>query len=336
MNINRRNFIQKTVDIALSGAVSGLLYGFSEDNSITKMINTQDKRGNQRLSLDKLKQFEDWGYGMFIHWGMPTYFDGTYGRSEYELTMEETIKAYNPDKLDVDQWISVARDAGMKYVVFTAKHGYSFELWPSKHSNHNVAFSSYKTDVVEKLVEACRKKGVKTGLYYPSTKNESLMTAQLTELYTQYGSIDEIWIDTPGVLTSAFRKFLYDYLAFLQPEAYIMMNRGMNVKLAERYDHFMPSDLYAIEKDMPSGEGYKKWHTIDGEEYYLPGEVCNPIGKNWFFLPDDPPRTDITEQYLACRQRGVNLLLNVPPDQHGLIRKEYIDALNKLRKNAGL
>ena len=141
MNINRRNFIQKTVDITLSGAVSGLLYGFSEDNPITKMIDTQDKCGNQRLSLDKLKQFEDWGYGMFIHWGMPTYFDGTYGRTAYKLAREVTIKAYNPDKLDVDQWISVARDAGMQYVDSTAKHGYSFELRPSKHSNHDVAFS---------------------------------------------------------------------------------------------------------------------------------------------------------------------------------------------------
>jgi len=70
----------------------------------------------------------------------------------------------------------------------------------------------------------------------------------------------------------------------------------------------------------------------------MPGEVCDPIGKNWFYVEGDLPRSDkeLAEQFEACRARGVNLLLNVPPDKHGLIPDYYVQALQRLRKNAGI
>ncbi len=335
VRIRRRDFLKRTGELAMAGFI-GTLGGIPSATGLLTNDESPRKKGEQRLSISKLKKWEKWEYGMFIHWGMPTYFDGTYGRNEYKLTRDQTISAYNPDMLDVDQWVSVARDAGMKYVVLTAKHGYSFSLWPSKHSDHTVAYSSCKTDVVEKLVLACRKKGIKAGLYYPATKNETLMTSQLTELLTQYGEIDEIWIDTAYSMRTEYRTFLYNYIVDLQPQTYIMMNRGMNLNLnkASDYDRFMPSDLISIEKGMPSEQGYQKWHSINDKDFYIPGEVCDPIGKNWFYLPSDPPRTDLIEQYHTCRERGVNLLLNVPPDKHGLIREEYIQALTSLRRNA--
>jgi alpha-L-fucosidase len=68
----------------------------------------------------------------------------------------------------------------------------------------------------------------------------------------------------------------------------------------------------------------------------MPGEVCDPIGKDWFFVPGDKPRPDeeLLKQFEDCRTRGVNLLLDVPPDKHGLIPDMYVQALNRLRKNA--
>ena len=70
----------------------------------------------------------------------------------------------------------------------------------------------------------------------------------------------------------------------------------------------------------------------------MPGEVCDPIGKHWFYVPGDDARPDdeLLEQFQACRRRGANFLLNVPPDKHGLIPDNYADALNRLRKNVGL
>jgi len=94
----------------------------------------------------------------------------------------------------------------------------------------------------------------------------------------------------------------------------------------------------AIERGVPPEVGYPKYRTIEGKEYYLPGEVCDPIGENWFFVPCDKPRPD--EELLnilqSCRNRGVNLLLDVPPDKHGLIPEETVQALLRLRKNAAL
>ena len=76
--------------------------------------------------------------------------------------------------------------------------------------------------------------------------------------------------------------------------------------------------------------------TVEGKDYYMPGEVCDTIGQDWLFGPSDPPRPDLLQQYLACRDRGANLLLNVPPDKHGLITDEYVHALMSMKKNAGI
>ena len=99
-----------------------------------------------------------------------------------------------------------------------------------------------------------------------------------------------------------------------------------------------PSDLITIERKLPPESGHRKWRTIEGKEYYLPAEVCDPIGKEWFHVQEDDPRPDqeLLTQFQACRKRGVNFLLNVPPDKHVRIPSEYIQALMQLRKNANL
>ena len=86
------------------------------------------------------------------------------------------------------------------------------------------------------------------------------------------------------------------------------------------------------------GTGHQKWREIEGKKYYMPGEVCDPIGKDWFWVAGDRPRPDeaLLKQFEACRQGGVNFLLDVPPDKHGLIPDETVAALMRLRKNAKL
>jgi len=76
----------------------------------------------------------------------------------------------------------------------------------------------------------------------------------------------------------------------------------------------------------------------EGKEYYMPGEVCDTVGKNWFYFESDKPRSDkdLLEMFQACQERGVNLLLDVPPDKHGLIPDYHVQALMRLRKNAGI
>ena len=308
--------------------------------------------GAQRLSLEKLRAWEALEYGMFIHFGMSTFVG-------QELPSgKDPLSAYAPESLDVDQWIAVARDAGMRYAVLTAKHVAGHCLWPSRHTDYTVANSPVTVDVVEQFVRACESRGVLPGLYYCSWDNhhrfgsrtpsdggqpyttspyQSFQTAQITELLTQYGPIAEVWIDIPSVLGRGYRTFLYQHIASLQPDSVIMMNSGISEQREYDVEANWPADLIAIERRLPPTDGFPKWRTIEGKAYYIPGEVCNPIGKEWFWVEGDLPRSDqeLAAQFEACRQRGVNLLLDVPPDRRGLIPETSITALQRLRKAVG-
>jgi alpha-L-fucosidase len=246
--------------------------------------------------------------------------------------------------------------------VLTAKHVAGHCLWPSKHTDYTVAHSGDKTDAIAQFVQACEKRGVLPGLYYCSWDNhtrlgsvtpsdqqkdlpayttslyQSYQTAQIEELLTQYGPIAETWIDIPGVLGRGYRTYLYRRVAELQPDTVIMMNSGISSGKEYNVDYAWPSDLIAIERSLPPEESHAKWRTIEGAEYYLPGEVCDPIGKDWFYVEGDSPRPDaeLANIFEGCRDRGVNLLLDVPPDKHGRIPQSHIDALQRLRKRASV
>lgn len=364
--ISRRRFLRYTARAtALAAACPSL-----SDNFLAAAEGPGESHapGSQRLTLEQLRKWESLKYGMFLHFGMSTFVqkldpDGT-----------DPCTVYAPDKLDVDQWVSVARDAGMKYVVLTAKHGAGHCLWPSRHTDYTVANSANKTNVVEQLAKACEKRGVLLGLYYasdnhhrfgsktridmkggwdqtthfPKTQDnlppyttslyQSFQTAQVTELMRDFGPVAEMWIDSPGELGWGYRTFLYRHIAELQPETVVMMNSGTPSYTDYNVTYAWPSDLVAIERGLPPKEKYQQWHTIHGKQYYMPGEVCDPIGHHWFWMPNDPPRpdADLALQLEACRNGNVNLLLNVPPDKQGVIPQEHVAALMRLRKNVGL
>jgi len=346
--LTRRRLLQQGGAVAVLGGVASMnarAVGGGEEMS---------KRGSQRLSLEQLQAWEALAYGMFIHFGMSTFV----GQELPDGKAPASV--YAPDRLDVDQWVAVARDAGMQYAVLTAKHVAGHCLWPSDHTDYTVANSGDKTDVVEAFVKACQKRGVLPGLYYCSWDNhnrfgsktpsdpkgglaayttslyQTFQTAQVTELLTRYGPIAEVWIDIPGVLGRGYRTFLYNRIAELQSGTVIMMNSGISTGETYNVDYAWPSDLIAIERCLPPETGHEKWRTIEGKKYYMPGEVCDPIGKHWFYVEGDMPRADqeLLEQFQACRARGVNFLLDVPPDKHGLIPEASVRALQRLRKNA--
>ncbi len=367
------NLTRRTV---LAGAAAG--FAASVSQAAPAAGQPAARKGTQRLSLEQLQRWEALGYGMFIHFGMSTFSGKEIG------TGQDPPSLYNPDRLDVDQWVSVARDAGMKYIVLTAKHVAGHCLWPSKHTAYSVAKSANTIDVMERFVESCRKRGILPGFYYCSWDNhhrfgsrtpsdpgvtwcagkydylalqqtaatqpagklpslvsslyQDFQTAQVEELIGRYGPFAEVWIDIPGILGRGYRTFLYRRIAELQPESVIMMNSGIGSGETYPVDYAWPSDIIAIEREMPPGSGHQRWRTIEGAEYYMPGEICDPIGKNWFFVEGDTPRplAKLTEQLVNAGKLGVNLLLDVPPDQHGVIPDMHVKALNALRKEAGL
>lgn len=176
---------------------------------------------------------------------------------------------------------------------------------------------------------------------YLTAHYQTFQTAQVTELLTKYGDVLELWIDHPEVMGRGYRTFFYEQMARLQPEMYILMNNGLPDSEHYDVDYAWPADLMSMECGAPPADGYKKWRTIEGQRYYLPGEVCDsiaPIKQDWFHLPGDEPRPiqDLLKQFRACREGGANYLLNVPPDKHGLIPDNFIAALAQIRKEMAL
>lgn len=333
----------------MAGAAT--LYPFGVATTLNNQPETEN--GSQRLPLEKLKKWESLGYGMFLHFGMST-FDGE------ELSKGDKPSAfYAPPKVDTDQWVKTAKDAGMKYAILTTKHVSGHCLWPSRFTNYHVGTSGNKTNVVEAFVNSCAKYDIIPGFYYCSWDNHHLMGSgtpsyiawkdayttaqyrefqmnQLEELLTQYGKIGEIWIDIPGVLPRDYRHTLYGQIAAWQPESVIVMNHGINDGTEFNISYAWPTDLIIIECFLPNSKtNHVKWRNIEGKKYYMPGEVCEPIGKEWFFTDGDDPRSDaeLLGMYLVSRARGTNFVLNVPPDKSGTIPKMHVDALMRLREN---
>ena len=326
--MKRKNFIRTSL-----GALS-LLPGVSAVASAGSIPDplpgTGKKRGAQRLSLEKLKEYESWRYGMFLHYGIDTYVGNNLPEPERD---KYTVDTYNPTNLDVGQWVSVARDAGFKYACLTAVLHAGFCIWPSRHTDFTVANARDKTDVVGEFTRHCREKGLKVGIYYPTLDNyhrfgnqnpgtmlhdmtyvpwygggkvpkkgevlpymtslsQNFMTAQMDELLTDYGKIDYVFIDIPSMMGIGFRTFLYDRIARKWPETFIEINNGVGFDGVNYVpEDYWPQDLISYERSIEFGKSFaKKWWTIEGKEYYITGEVLDTLGKEWYFHEGDAPK----------------------------------------------
>jgi alpha-L-fucosidase len=320
--------------------------------------------GHQRLPLKSLHEWEKLGFGMFIHFGMSTFDGDEFSRGEKPSSL------YAPDRLDVAQWVGVARDAGMKYAVLTTKHVAGHGLWPSSFTDYHVGTSGNRTDVVEAFVAACRKAGIQPGFYYCSWDNhhrfgsctptfpsevsskwgecmyttreyEDFQYRQLEELATQYGKITEFWIDIPMILSPAFRRQLYQRLTKLQPEAVVVMNHGFLANGKVSHEAW-PTDIFNYETYLPPYHvhpgglaGHQPWRDLEGKKYYLPGEVSDTLVSSWFWMKQAKPKSDreLLGSFLLSRARGCNYVLNVSPDVHGVIPAAQVKALAQLRRN---
>lgn len=318
--------------------------------------------GDQRLTIEKLQEFQQWKYGMFIHWGMST-FDGK------ELSACEPIETYNPTDLNVDEWISVARDAGMQYAVLTTKHVAGHALWPSAHGDYSVKNSADTTDVVGEYTEACRSKGLKVGFYYCAWDNTNLfgmaptpdwnayalgntttneafrefMWNQTDELLDIYDP-DYFWTDMPKVLPPDARTDFYNHVTEKKPDVFFAYNHSCQNGTEFDPTFAWPSDIMTLERNFPNAynghakKSYFQWKEILGKNCYIPGETNDTIGREWFYEEDDAVRSDkdLLGMYMATTGRGVNFLLNCPPDQRGRMPQRWSDALMRLRKNIDL
>ena len=267
--------------------------------------------------------------GVFFHFGVNTFND----REWSDGTLAPTT--FDPDDLDADQWVRVAQDAGAAYVILTAKHHDGFCLWPTTTTDYSVRSSPWRDgdgDVVGELAQACRRHGMKLGLYLsPWDRNASCYSdpaaydayylAQLRELCTGYGELFELWFDGAG---SEGREYdwtaIADLIDELQPGAMIFNMGRPTIRWVGNEDGLAADPVeYAVTRTQMSMFTVKTAELT--EALYLPPECDVSIRPGWFYQPAEEPKS--VEHLLAIHYAsiglGANLLLNLPPDRHGRI-----------------
>lgn len=280
-------------------------------------------------------------FGVFCHFGINTFnnlewSDGT-----------KSPSSFNPTRLDCEQWVRVAKEAGAKYMVLTCKHHDGFCLWQTKTTDYSVKASPYKNgmgDVVAEFVAACRKHGMKFGFYLspwdrhePRYKDkvayDQFYAAQLTELVMQYALKDEIfelWFDGAG---SAGRE--YDWNLFMgvieqfQPHANRFNMCNPTIRWVGNEGGYAP---------------YPNWNVTrhNGQQVWMPAECDVPIRlRHWFHhvgLWGIIYRFSLmsTKKLVTLYERsighGANLLLNLAPTREGLFSKTDVNRVLSLSR----
>ena len=300
-------------------------------------------------------------FGMFIHWGLYALPAGQWqGRessgtgewimnsAQIPVTEYEKLAAdFNPANFDADQWVQLAKNAGMKYIVITSKHHDGFCLWDSKVGDYDIVDSTpYKKDIIRALAEACKKYAVKFGCYYSimdwhhpdylprrDWENRSAdgadlqryiayMKAQLKELITEY-DLDILWFDGEweSTWTHEAGVDLYNYVRSLKPDI-IINNRvdtgRQGMQGMSKAGNFA-GDFGTPEQEVPR-------HGLPGVDW----ESCMTMNDTWGYKMGDQnwkSAENLIQNLVDIVSKGGNYLLNVGPTSDGRIPAESVDRL---------
>ena len=286
------------------------------------LMNSSALKVNSRGPLlnepEREEEFMDWGLGMFVHWSHDSQLGSVISHSMVGASdnyvdryINELPKTFNPKNYDPDEWMEIAKLAGVKYMVFTTKHHNGFCMWDTKTTDFNIMNTPYGKDIVKDYVDACRRHGLKVGFYFSpedfifqhrngldirraAGRMDDGFDAlgpynkqQLDELFSNYGKIDVIFFDGRGM------EELTQYIHKKQPDC--LVTRG---------------EMETPEQKLPK-------EPLPG-----PWESCFTLGNQWQYKPtneDYKSGTKLINMLIETRAKGGNLLINVGPDQSGII-----------------
>lgn len=354
-------------------AVPSILWGAQPQNTFEKQVvfpagATAEQKidmASRLVPSPRQLQWQRLELTAFLHFGINTFTGREWGDGT------ESPALFNPGQLDAEQWIRTLSDAGFKMVILTAKHHDGFCLWPTATTAHSVKSSPWrdgKGDVIAELRRACDKYGIKLGIYLSpwdrnadcygdSPRYNDMFVAQLTELLTGYGRIDEIWLDGACGEGPDGKKQQYDWERYrrtierLQPEAVVAI-MGDDVRWVGNengmgretewcataltpgiYPESARSNSRLGIGDMSPDLGSRDLVARADRLYWWPSEVDVSIRPGWFYHDSEQPRSlrSLAEIYLNSVGRNSVLLLNIPPDTRGLIADADAARLKELR-----
>lgn len=316
--------------------------------------------------MDSGKWFKNAGFGMMIHFGLYSVLGGEWRgermdyigewiMSKYQIPnseYEKLAEVFNPIYFNADEWVLLAKEAGMKYIVVTSKHHDGFAMYHSRVDKYNVVDATpFGRDIIRELADACKRHGIKLGLYYSqcldwheahgggydenyyhsnfgmswdndwdfpdrASKNymicyEKKIKPQVREILTEYGELCLIWFDTPIGLPDKISDELYYMVKKYQPKCLV------NSRIGNGFGDYSSCD----DNCMPDG--------------YTDELIESPITLNhtWGYKSFDndwksPER--VIEILERCRSHGANLLLNIGPDHLGRLPAPAVDVLKAL------
>lgn len=328
------------------------IFGLLQPNYILAQVQTETQLKSKQA------EFLKWEFGLFMHFNMATFTEREWANGY------EDPASFSPEKLDCNQWAEVAKEAGMKYAVLTVKHTGGWCLWDSKYtSSHDItAFKNYKNgkgDIVREFVDAFRKRGIKVGFYYcfpgdytgrwgnilpegkpnlhglpPEAEGDyvGFIKNQLTELMTAYGKIDLIWIDQYS------QK--YTHSAWPEIRRHIKSHQPQCLVIGNNAHNYEESDILGYEYSYLMKKGKDHSKALPPADNTKPTEVCDQIGPGWFWSTEENSANlksaeGIIEILTLSNNRSANYLLNVAPDNTGLIPEHSVLRLMEFRDLIG-
>jgi alpha-L-fucosidase len=301
---------------------------------------------------DALTRWQDMRFGLFVHWGPVSLTGREIGWSRGAPTpvdeYDRLYETFNPTAFDADDWVRVAKAAGMKYLVFTTKHHDGFSMWSTRQTPYSIMRSPFRRDVVRELADACRGGGLMFGAYYsildwyhpdyplgsPAGKTKkpapdmdrytTFLKNQVAELVRGYGPLGVLWFDGEWEepWTDARGTDLYAFLRGLQPSL-IINNRV--AKARKGMAGTSAQQQFAGDYDTPE-------QRVGGFNMDRPWETCMTICQQWAWKPDDRMKSfdESIRTLVATAGGNGNLLFNVGPMPDGRIEPRQVARLTDI------
>lgn len=300
-------------------------------------------------------KWEGLDFYLFTHFGPNTFTDLEWGKGT------ETEDMFNPTSLDCRQWCRVAKAAGARGIIITAKHHDGFCLWPSQYSKHTVAQSKWKDgkgDVLRELSDACKEYKLELGIYlspwdrnhpdYGTDSYNDVFINMMKEVVSRYGPLFEFWWDGANGEGPNGKRQVYDWHRFEQtmrtiaPNTPVFSDIGPDIRWVGNESGFAGTTNWNLldTAGFSRGAGGPPTDTLNSGNMngknWISSECDVSIRPGWFYHTAEDDKVKTPEQlfdlYLKSVGRGSNLLLNVPPDRRGLLNEHDSTSLVGFRK----